>query len=213
VDTFDEAIDAVKAFTFLRPAQGDGVACLTGTGGPGVVMTDAFAKAGFRVPQLNERSYERLESFYNVIGGYFRNPLDIGGTTREFENLETIFEILDEDENIDIIAMDFRGGPFGAPQGGPGGGPPSQTGASGPGADGPRLDRGDRTVDMLQRFQGRSRKPVILLQGSGTTENAIAESRSFLLEKGLPQWPSYARGAWAFRRLMDYHRFRASLED
>jgi len=218
VDSLDEAIDAAKAFTFLRAPQGDGVACLTGTGGPGVVMTDAWAKAGFRVPPLNDHSYGRLEVFYNVIGGYFRNPLDIGGTTRELGNLETIFEILDEDDNIDLISMDFRGGPFGGPpQAGAAGGPAQ---ASAPEADGPRpaagpagADRGDRMVEMLQRFQERSRKPVVLVQGSGTTETSIAETRAYLVEKGLPLWPSYLRGAWALRRFVDYHRFRTSVAE
>ena len=59
---------------------GDGVGLIAMTGGPSVSMTDAFAAAGLRVPPLSDASYKELSSFFNVIGGSFRNPLDSGHT-------------------------------------------------------------------------------------------------------------------------------------
>ena len=190
VESFDELVDTIKAFRYLKPAAGRRVACMTGTGGPGVVLTDAFVMAGFRVPPLTERSYRQLESFYNVIGGYFRNPLDIGGTTRDLANLERIFQILDEDENIDALVLDYRGGPFG---------------------QAPGASRSDRMAEFILEFQARSSKPVVLVQGAGTTEQVQVETRQYLLEKGLAIWPTFQRGAKAFHHLMSYHEFRTKL--
>ena len=50
------------------------------TGGQSVVIADTFAREGLQVPLLTSASYEKLSSFFNIIGGSYRNPLDIGGT-------------------------------------------------------------------------------------------------------------------------------------
>ena len=50
------------------------------TGGQSVVITDTFATAGLEIPALSESSYDELKTFFNIIGGSYRNPLDAGGT-------------------------------------------------------------------------------------------------------------------------------------
>src|SRR3990167_7872583 len=66
--------------------------------------------AGLEVPRLSDVSYEQLASFFNIIGGSYQNPLDMGGTIGfggSADTLRKLFDILDADPNVDAIAMDM----------------------------------------------------------------------------------------------------------
>ena len=70
-------------------------------------------------PLLTAASYEKLASFFNIIGGSYRNPLDAGGTIGMGfvpGNLQRLFDILEEDGN-----MDARGDGGGRPRSSRGG--------------------------------------------------------------------------------------------
>src|SRR5207245_10458591 len=78
-------------------------------GGHSGGFPDASWRAGLEVPLLTPASYEKLSSFFNIIGGSYRNPLDAGGTIgMGFApgNLQKLLDILEEDENVDAIAME-----------------------------------------------------------------------------------------------------------
>ncbi|MEZ4482392.1 MAG: CoA-binding protein [Dehalococcoidia bacterium] len=78
------------------------------TGGQSVSITDAFAKQGFDVARFTDKTYAELESFFNIIGGSFQNPLDMGGTVQgKTETLQRILSIVEADENIDAIVMEL----------------------------------------------------------------------------------------------------------
>src|SRR5581483_1176085 len=112
-ETFDEILDVIKLLHFTKPTTGTGIGLIAMTGGPSVVITDAFARAGLQVSLLSESSYQELASFFNVIGGSFRNPLDSGGTIglgQSSHNLERLLAILDRDPHIDAIVMDTGAG-------------------------------------------------------------------------------------------------------
>ena len=82
------------------------------TGGQSVVITDAFEREGLDVPLLTAASYEKLASFFNIIGGSYRNPLFAGRTIGMGfvrGNLQRLFDILEEDGNVDALAMEGRG--------------------------------------------------------------------------------------------------------
>src|SRR5207237_8005260 len=79
-ESLDETIDAVNALTYCKPGTGLRMGLIAMTGGQSVVITDAFERAGLEVPLLTPASYEKLSSFFNIIGGSYRNPLDAGGT-------------------------------------------------------------------------------------------------------------------------------------
>ena len=83
------------------------------TGGQSVVITDAFVNAGLDVPRLSDASYAELRSFFNIVGGSYQNPLDMGGTIGfggSAETLARLFGILDADPNVDAIAMEMASG-------------------------------------------------------------------------------------------------------
>ena len=107
------AIDTVKLLSFAKSTTGTRVGLIAMSGGPSVSITDAFESAGLVVPELSEASYQELSSFFTVIGGSFRNPLDSGytiGMGQSTDNLERLFTILDRDQNIDVIVMDTGAG-------------------------------------------------------------------------------------------------------
>ena len=112
-DSLDETVDAVQALLYLKPGAGRRVGLLAMTGGQSVVIADAFAREGLEVPLLTASSYEKLASFFNIIGGSYRNPLDIGGTIGwggAMGNLVRTLDILNEDEGIDAVALEMGSG-------------------------------------------------------------------------------------------------------
>src|SRR5438552_4160195 len=108
-DNMDDTIDVVKALVHCKPAAGRRMGLIAMTGGQSVVITDAFEREGLEVPLLTPASYEKLSQFFNIIGGSYRNPLDAGGTIGMGfvpGNLQRLFDILEDDENVDAVAME-----------------------------------------------------------------------------------------------------------
>ncbi len=195
-DGLDETIDTVKALVYSKPTTGQRMGLIAMTGGQSVVITDAFESEGLEVPLLTAGSYEKLASFFNIIGGSYRNPLDAGGTIGMGfmpDNLRKLFEILDEDENVDAIAMEV-GASFIAR----------------------RLRQNpamlDGMVDILAKHKEASPKPFLAICHPGHVEDVMADIRARLLERGIPAFTSFQAGARALRRAISYWRFRAGLD-
>jgi len=109
----DAMLDAVEMLARGKPVKGRGMGLVAMTGGQSVVITDTFATAGLDIPALSAASYEELKSFFNIIGGSYRNPLDAGGTIGggvHTGNLERILQILDRDTVIDAIVLEVGTG-------------------------------------------------------------------------------------------------------
>jgi acyl-CoA synthetase (NDP forming) len=162
------------------------------TGGQSVVITDAFARAGLDVPLLTPASYEKLAGFFNIIGGSYRNPLDMGGTIGfggQSEHLQRLFEILDEDDHVDAIAMELASGFM------------ARRWQADPGSL-------DSLLDLLVAHQQRSVKPFLTILHPGHVEEITAQARARVTERGLAVFPSFERAASALRRAIDYWRSR-----
>jgi acyl-CoA synthetase (NDP forming) len=194
-DTFDEILDTIKLLQFTKPATGTGVGLIAMTGGPSVVITDAFARAGLQVPLLSDASYQELASFFNVIGGSFRNPLDSGGTIgmgQSSHNLERLLSILDRDPHIEAIAMDTGAGLVaGQWQARP------ETLAS--------------LLDTLAHFAERSTKPFVVVLQPFAHEAALLNAREQFHARGIATFPNHDRAARALRLVTEFHRFHAGL--
>jgi len=166
------------------------------TGGQSVVITDAFARAGLDVPLLTEKSYEELASFFNIIGGSYRNPLDMGGTIGfggQQGALERLLKILDTDAHVDAIAMELASG-FMARQWQ---------------ADPSSLDR---MLDLLTAHKERSDKPFLTILHPGHLEDVTFKARQRVAERGLAAFHSFERAAIALSRAIGYWRRRQELE-
>ena len=195
-DSLDETIDAVKALVYAKPATGRRVGLVAMTGGQSVVITDAFEREGLQVPLLTPCSYEKLASFFNIIGGSYRNPLDAGGTIGmgfALSNLERLLQILDDDENVDAVVMEVGAGFIARRL-----------------RDNPVIL--DQMVGTLATFRQRSAKPFIAIVHPGHVEDVMADIRARLLGAGIGVFASFQAGARALRRAIDYWRFRAGLD-
>jgi len=195
VDTQEELLDTLKVLLFAKPGYGRRLALMAHTGGPSVVITDAFSRAGFAIPELTQASYDELATFFNVIGGSYRNPFDMGGTIGgpNSANLDRLFDILERDENIDTIVMDVAAN-FMARQ---------------------FFQNPERLPEFLARLtrqRDRSAKPFITILNPAHLEAEVLPVRQALQAEGFPVLPSFERAAAALRRAMDY-RAQSAVSD
>jgi len=190
VDSLDEMIDTVKALLYLKPTTGVGVGLAAVSGGQSVVITDAFAKEGLEVPLLSEKSYQEFATFFSIIGSSYRNPLDISSNFRSMDNIMRCIDILNEDENVDSVVLElaisfmariFRYTPVFF----------------------------DSLVEVLAQYKERSNKPFVIILSSGPAERQALEARAKLVEKGIPSFPDFERGARALKKVVEYYRFQS----
>ena len=186
--SIDDTVDVLKALLFCKPAVGRRMGLMAMTGGQSVVITDAFERAGLKVPRLTEDSYAKLAEFFNIIGGSYQNPLDMGGTIGfggQSDNLERLLGILEEDANVDAIAMELASGFL----------------ARRWKADPSSLDS---MLDLLVKHKERSTKPFLTTLHPGHVEEIAAQARAKVVERELPVFHSFERAARALSLATDY---------
>lgn len=191
-ETMDDTLDALKVLLYAKPGTGTGMGLMAMTGGQSVVITDAFVRAGLDVPLLTSKSYETLAGFFNIIGGSYRNPLDMGGTIGfggAPQQLERLLQILEDDEHIEAMAMELASGFM----------------ARRWQADPASLDA---LLDLLVAHKERSTKPFVTILHPGHVEDITFQARTRVLERGLPVFHSFERAAVALARAIRYWRSR-----
>jgi len=195
-ESLEDTLDVVKALLLTKPATGRRMGLMAMTGGQSVVITDAFEKAGMEVPRLSAESYEQLRGFFNIIGGSYQNPLDMGGTIGfggSADALRKLFDILEADPNVDAIAMEMATSFL------------SRIWASDPG-------RLDAMLDTLTAHRDRSSKPFVVIMQPQHVEDLVHQARLRVQERGLAAFASFDRAARALKRAIDYHRFKAGVD-
>jgi acetate---CoA ligase (ADP-forming) subunit alpha len=192
VESLEEMIDTIKALLYVSPTRQNRVALISMTGGQSVVTTDAFAQAGLQVPMLSEESYARLESFFNVVGGSYRNPIDMGSNWGIGEQASEILNILEDDPQVDIIAFELS------------------------------LNLLYRRMEMQASFRAflldllishkqRTRKPFLAVVTPSYVPEAEEEIRQLLLAERIPSFPTFQRAAKALQACITYQHFLADL--
>jgi acetyl-CoA synthetase (ADP-forming) len=187
VTGIEPLIDTLKALIYLPPVRGNRVAVAGGSGGQSVAITDALADVGFRVPPLTQESYDELSTFFNVVGGSYRNPIDTAGPVRR--DMKRILEIVGRDTNIDNLVLVCSTKP------------------------GRRVmpEQLQGSLDLAQHIKDRTTKPVMVLIFVHTPD-ASREKREIISryqEIGIPAFPSIERGVLALKNALDYHHFHA----
>ncbi len=186
VRSMEELVDALKAIESLASVYSDRVGIAGGSGGQSVAIADVFAEVGLKVPTLTQESYDELDSFFTLIGGGYRNPIDTGNVNRR--EMKRIMEILERDANVDNLVLLTSGNA--------------------------RLSgqmEGD--IEMLVNIRQRSSKPVAVVLAFQSPE-AVQGSREVaekLLEGGIPTFVSLDRGARALKNALDYHKRRQAV--
>ena len=189
-DSLEEVIDVTKMLTYLTPTTGDRVGIIGGSGGQSVSMSDDFSRVGLNVPTLSRSSLESMADFFQLVGASYFNPVDIGGINRS--NLETILDLLTNDPNVDIVAM-MRG---------------IQRG---------RRNQEDLIAELKLYGQARDKsgKPMLAMFWTPVPypdTASMEEIDETLRDLGIPIFPSPVRAARALKKMVDYYRFRQSLE-
>jgi acyl-CoA synthetase (NDP forming) len=197
VANLDAMLDAVELFARGRRLGGRRMGLVAMTGGQSVVITDTFATAGLEIPALSESSYTELKTFFNVIGGSYRNPLDAGGTIGSGlhqGNLDRILDILERDSVIDAIVLEigtgFRAARWATHE-----------------------DEITGLLDKLKVFADRSTKPFAIVMHPAHLEAIVARGKQLARERGLVVFDSFERAAGAFRTAADYYDNRARAAD
>lgn len=190
VNNLDEIVDTMAALLYAKPTTGSRVGLCAMTGGQSVVIADAFSKAGLEIPLLTERSYREFASFFDIIGSSYRNPLDISSNFRSLDNIIRCIDILNSDEQIDAVVLEL-----------------SLVFLT-------RLEWivpnfFDNLIDALTRYKARSNKPFITILVSAHAESEAIEAKKKLVERGIPSFPSFERGAKALKKVTEYYSLQS----
>ncbi len=192
VDSQDELFDVTRVLLADMPAQGIGAGLIAMTGGPSVALTDAFCRAGLRVPLLSDESYKTLSEFFQVVGGSFRNPLDAGGTIAmglRSDNLGRLLDVLNTDTAIDLVTVDLGLGL-----------------AIDRWLEYPQLAAA--LTDILEDYSRRRIKPLSVIADAPQRPVESARLRDDLRRRGVLTFASAPRAARALRLTTDYYTWR-----
>ncbi|MBI4302489.1 MAG: CoA-binding protein [Chloroflexi bacterium] len=192
VENLDQMIDTIKLLLCSKPASGLRMGLMSMTGGQSVISTDAFVKAGLEVSPLSSQSYEQLATFFNIIGGSYRNPLDVSSNFASLELVMKMLNILAEDENVDAVAMEVS------------------VGFSRDGRRGPAF--WDGLVSGLADYKNKSDKPFFAIVTPAHREATAIEMRNQLTDKYIPSFPSFQRAATAFKKVVEYYHHHSVAE-
>lgn len=188
VSGLDEMIDTLKALIYLKPVDGNRVVLAGGSGGQSVAISDAFTEMGLDVPPLSQTSYDQFETFFSVIGGSYRNPIDTGNQNQA--HLPRIMDIIEKDGNTDTIVMLLNAGS----------GPPGVA------------DQQDEEIEAVIELSNRTTKPVMVCSSVFFLPSIVGKARKMiktLQGGGVPVFTSLERGALALKNTLDYYRFRS----
>jgi acetyltransferase len=186
VPGLEEMIDTLKALLFLPPVEGDRIGVAGGAGGESIAITDILAETGLKVPELTQKSYDELDTFFSLVGGSYRNPIDtdIGPNRR---HLERVMMILSGDPNIDLLLLMTRAGKFLYSR-----------------------DLLEKDIEIAGRIRQKSTKPLIAVLPFVTPEE-MQETIEIIpryQRNGIPVFPTMSRAALALKNTLDYYRFK-----
>jgi len=193
VASSDAMLDVVELLARGRRPAGKRMGLVAMTGGQSVVITDTFASAGLEIPALSDASYDELKTFFNIVGGSYRNPLDAGGTIGSGinqGNLDRILAILDRDPVIDSIVLEIGTGLRAARWAA-------------------REEDLTTLLDRLGEFGRRTEKPFAIVLHPAHVEAIVARAKELARGRGLVTFDSFERVARAFATAADYWAMRA----
>ena len=92
-----------KAFSNCPIPQGNRVAIITNSGGPGIMTTDAVCESGMQMAKLSDATKDKLRSFLPAAASV-KNPVDMIASA-PIEHYKQTLETVIADENVDMIAV------------------------------------------------------------------------------------------------------------
>ena len=184
VGRMEDMIDTLKALLFLPPVKGDTVAAVGGSGGQSVAIADALAEVGLKLPPFSDASNSEFASWFNLVGGGYKNPVDTLNTNRRW--MRRILEVLEHDTNTANIMLLFMAHA----------GPPGML---------------DAALAPMIEMRQRTDKPVlaaIWYQHTPEDVQAAIDLMGRLQAAGIPAFLGMERSAYALRNALEYYRLR-----
>jgi acyl-CoA synthetase (NDP forming) len=111
VYSFEEFVEVVKGFSYLKIPKGNQIAIITGSGGVGVVTSDLLLKNGLKLAKISNKTIDTLQKYIPEKSKTL-NPIDIWPASMDY-GLEYLYSkiisILDKDPSVNsIIAFLFN---------------------------------------------------------------------------------------------------------
>jgi len=188
VNSMDEWVDAIMAFSFLRAPTGKGVFLIGGGGGNSVANSDLCIREGLDVPPLSEPTLAWLRQRGPSAGSIFGNPLDMWRTFSDPVYLSELLNLAYKDPCVGMIVVDrlIHRKAFHIPE---------------------ALDPNPQLIDFLKKKENR--KPTVVTVDSGGGDLDLASKgtalRAEFCKAKIPAYPSLQRAAKAFFHLHHYH--------
>lgn len=194
VVTRDELIDTLQALVHAPAGFGHRMALIAGSGGNSVAIGDAAGRAGLDAAVLSDDSNAKLGEFFNIIGGTFANPFDVGftiGNARSADNLPRILDILGTDPSVDGVLYDFGTGSIHHVA---------------------NEEAFERILGRLDTFVQQYQKPVMFTCDPRNNAKTYEAARNGLIARGFPVFTSFDRAAHAYARATEYWTNRRGRE-
>ena len=188
VNSMEEWVDAIMAFSFLRAPTGKGVFLIGGGGGKSVANSDLCIREGLDVPALSEPTLEWLRRRGPSAGSIFGNPLDMWRTFSDPVYLSELLDLAYKDPRVGMIVVDrlIHRKAFHIPE---------------------SLDPNPQLIDFLKKKGDR--KPTVVTVDSGGGDLDLASKGTALRDEfckaKIPAYPSLQRAAKALFHLHHYH--------
>ena len=195
VETFDEALDQLVAFHYLKPPAGRRVGIVGLGGGWSVVTTDICEREGLQVPALRDETTRDLEKMKGLeVGRGIRNPVEVGlgkfGLSKEFVDA---LKILASDSQIDFLLIQLYPGGYVRQW-----------------AGGNQMEQAmDTLIDTVKDLP----KPVVMVIGLGYNVESMAitvNAHKRCYQAGLPVFYTPDAAAKAVSKLIGYYETRGS---
>ena len=188
IDNMDEMFETAKLLAKLDPPKKSGynLGVLALSGGHATEMANVFSKAGFSIPRLSEKSYNKILTKFNLVGSTYTNPIE-GRTLANEDHLNNVLDVLNEDSNVDIIVHEIH-----------------------------ISNRNDKlsvyrghTPEIFCEFKKRAKKPYVVLI-STTYPHPSPEDRSMvykqLTDAGIPAVFGMENTANSLRKYVEYYQ-------
>ncbi|MBN1288718.1 MAG: CoA-binding protein [Actinobacteria bacterium] len=107
VDSIREMACAATAFD-LPPCKGDRIVVMSQAGGYSVILADACARNGFKLPELDATTRQGLKERARADVINFRNPLDLGDMYKSDAIVYALDSILSQSDIHGVIVVLFR---------------------------------------------------------------------------------------------------------
>ncbi len=92
-----------KAFSNCPIPQGNRVAIITNSGGPGIMATDAICESGMQMAKITDETKEKLRSFLPSAASV-KNPIDMIASAPIEHYIQTLETVI-ADDNVDMIMV------------------------------------------------------------------------------------------------------------